>query len=41
MGLMFKILKKFTNKDIKCVDDICDSYWAVKTLLVKENFIKG
>lgn len=26
---------------IKCVDDICDSYWAVKTLLVKENFIKG
>lgn len=25
---------------IPCVDDIVDSYWAVKTMLVKEKFIK-
>ena len=39
----FLLAGKLTAKTnfIKCVDDICDSYWAVKTLLVKENFIKG
>ena len=24
---------------IPCVDDICDSYWALKTMLVKEGFV--
>lgn len=24
---------------IPCVDDICDSYWALKTMLIKEGFI--
>lgn len=33
---------KFINKTalIPCVDDIIDSYWALKTMLKKEGFIK-
>lgn len=34
--------RKFINrtKYIQCIDDIVDSYWALKTMLKKEGFIK-